>query len=271
MRTLSARERAAQVAATHRTLGRIAHGLWLLKVEGWFLDAMQAARKGDAFAPLRPVLTEQELADRACKEFGFPPGAGWAGAQDPWPPFPVGAHVDYAALKRYAGNRLVAEMLLAGEMQDAAVFGAATGPLTDPQELWAKAQRIVDEETRLERDLAPLRAVEQRGGQPGPVAEALARMEANFGEARQACLTGHSGMQGVTCTYGGLTPTGGYWLAADACQQGHGETCQLRAACEGAPTETRFSGWGDGFIWGVYACQACAETFRQVHPEWRVA
>jgi hypothetical protein len=96
-------------------------------------------------------------------------------------------------------------------------------------------------------------------------------MEANFSAARQACRTGHRDTAGVTCTYGGLTPTGGYWLAADTCERDHGETCQLRGVCEGAPTETRFAGWGDGFIWGVYACSACAQALRQVHPGWRAA
>lgn len=104
--------------------------------------------------------------------------------------------------------------------------------------------------------------------------EALARAEANFAAAKEACRTGHSDAEGVTCTYGGMSSAHGYWLAAEDCGLSHGEVCDLRAACDGADTQTGFRGREgsvlvDDWIWRVTACQPCADLYVAAHPEWR--
>jgi hypothetical protein len=77
-----------------------------------------------------------------------------------------------------------------------------------------------------------------------------------------ACLKGHA-----DCSYGGMTPSGGYWLAAEGCTENHCERC---AWC-GAEAVTGFAGWGDdgSSIWGVPACQPCADRWVAEHPEWK--
>lgn len=76
-----------------------------------------------------------------------------------------------------------------------------------------------------------------------------------------ACLQGH-----VDCTYGGLTPSGGYWLAIEDCGENHGDHC---AWCP-AEAATGFAGWADDgwSIWSVPACQPCADRWVAEHPEW---
>jgi hypothetical protein len=78
------------------------------------------------------------------------------------------------------------------------------------------------------------------------------------------CLTGHD-----DCTYGGMTPQSGYWLAADGCTRLHDERCAwcLEAA------ETGFSDWApDGFsIYRVPACMSCALQWTQIDPRWKRA
>ena len=77
-----------------------------------------------------------------------------------------------------------------------------------------------------------------------------------------ACLRGHA-----DCSYGGMTPGGGYWLAAGDCTENHGERC---AWCP-ADATTGFAGWGeDGWsIWSVPACQPCADRWVTERPEWK--
>ena len=76
-----------------------------------------------------------------------------------------------------------------------------------------------------------------------------------------ACLQGHA-----DCSYGGPTPSGGYWLAAEGCTENHCEHC---AWC-GAEAVTGFAGWGDdgSSIWGVPACREHAGAWIAEHPEW---
>ena len=76
-----------------------------------------------------------------------------------------------------------------------------------------------------------------------------------------ACLQGHP-----DCTYGGPTPSTGYWLAAEGCTENHGDHCVW---CP-AEAVTGFAGWGDDgwSIWGVPACQPCADRWVAEHPEW---
>ncbi len=91
---------------------------------------------------------------------------------------------------------------------------------------------------------------------------------ARFEAAKNTCFTGHE----AGCTYGGLTPSGGYWLAAVGCELNHGTRC---AMC-GADTEAkfRFRDWQDRdgalFVWEVPACRPCADREADLHPEtWR--
>ena len=89
---------------------------------------------------------------------------------------------------------------------------------------------------------------------------------ARFASAREMCFTGH----GDGCTYGGLTPAGGYWLAADGCTLDHGDMCTV---CGGEP-EARFGDWAseDGalLIWGVWLCAVCRDRELALNAEkWR--
>lgn len=101
--------------------------------------------------------------------------------------------------------------------------------------------------------------------------DALARAEANFAAAKELCRTGHADHG---CTYGGMSAQHGYWLATEDCPLGHGETCDLRAVCDGDPTVTGFIGsepdpgiWY--WVWRVTACQRCADLYADAHPEWK--
>ena len=80
--------------------------------------------------------------------------------------------------------------------------------------------------------------------------------------AVEACLTGHE-----NCSYGGMTPGTGYWLADEACDRKDSSDC---AWCD-AEAETGFVGWApDGVsIYGVPACQPCADRWVAEHPEWK--
>lgn len=97
----------------------------------------------------------------------------------------------------------------------------------------------------------------------------LARAEANFAAAKDLCRTGHE-----ACTYGGMAAANGYWLADEDCELNHGQTCDLKAVCDGAPAETGFLGREgvelvDDWIWRVCACQPCADLYVAAHPEWK--
>jgi hypothetical protein len=76
-----------------------------------------------------------------------------------------------------------------------------------------------------------------------------------------ACLTGHE-----QCTFGGMTPTSGYWLAAEDCDLNHGQTC---AWCPAEAT-TGFAGWGaDGWsMWQVPACEEHGAAWAAENPQW---
>jgi hypothetical protein len=102
---------------------------------------------------------------------------------------------------------------------------------------------------------------------------ALSRAEANFAAAQELCRTGHGSDGGAMCTYGGLAAANGYWLASESCELNHGETCDLRAVCDGAAAETGFHGREgmalvDDWIWRVCACQPCADLYVAAHPKW---
>jgi hypothetical protein len=86
---------------------------------------------------------------------------------------------------------------------------------------------------------------------------------ARFEAARQACIAGHE----HGCTYGGMSPSGGYWLAIGECPLDHGDVC---AVCGGEP-DSRFGDWDVGLlIWGVWLCSACTAREMALNPEkWR--
>lgn len=86
-------------------------------------------------------------------------------------------------------------------------------------------------------------------------------MQASWNAAVAACMTGHE-----NCSFGGMTPRSGYWLAAEECPLNHGETC---AWCPAEMT-TGFAGWGeDGWsLWQVPACEEHAAAWVAAHPEW---
>ncbi len=101
----------------------------------------------------------------------------------------------------------------------------------------------------------------------------IARAEANFAAAKELCRIGHPNGTGNSCTYGGTSPSNGYWLADENCEFDHGEICDLRAQCSGAPTEARFIGHEPDpkilyWIYQVTACGPCAQTWQQEHPEY---
>lgn len=78
---------------------------------------------------------------------------------------------------------------------------------------------------------------------------------ARFEAARQACFTGHE----AGCSYGGMSPAYGYWLAAEGCPLDHGDAC---AVCGGEATAA-FGDWhaegGDLLIWRVMLCGECRD------------
>lgn len=78
---------------------------------------------------------------------------------------------------------------------------------------------------------------------------------------------GHWKPEQTQCTYGGMAPNSGYWLADEDCPLNHGSTC---AWC---PTEatTGFAGWGDDSwsLWQVPACEEHGAAWAAGHPEWR--
>ena len=88
-------------------------------------------------------------------------------------------------------------------------------------------------------------------------------LQAGWDAAVTACLHGHE-----DCSYGGMSPQGGYWLADTECPLNHGERC---AWCP-APATTGFPGWADGTILGdiyrVPGCDPHAAQWAEAHPEW---
>lgn len=89
----------------------------------------------------------------------------------------------------------------------------------------------------------------------------MSELQAVWDATVEACLNGHD-----TCSYGGMTPGTGYWLADEACERKHGGECSW---CD-AEAVTGFAGWApDGVsIYGVPACQPCADRWVAGHPEW---
>jgi hypothetical protein len=86
-------------------------------------------------------------------------------------------------------------------------------------------------------------------------------LQSGWDAAIAACLSGHE-----QCTFGGMTPTSGYWLAAEDCDLNHGGVC---AWCPAEAT-TGFAGWGeDGWsLWQVPACEDHGAQWAAEHPEW---
>jgi hypothetical protein len=79
----------------------------------------------------------------------------------------------------------------------------------------------------------------------------------------QVCATGHD-----HCTFGGMSPSGGYWLIAEDCDRDHGELC---AFC-GQSGEVGFCDWVDGVAFGaiyrVVACDGCGQRWAALDPRW---
>ncbi len=99
----------------------------------------------------------------------------------------------------------------------------------------------------------------------GAVLVSDAEFRERFEMARWQCLHGHP----EGCTYGGMTPGGGYWLAVAECARDHGEAC---AVCGGEP-DACFGGWAGepgGDIWGVVLCDPCRARQIALEPgKWR--
>ena len=96
-----------------------------------------------------------------------------------------------------------------------------------------------------------------------------AEFRSRFEAAREACLTGHE----AGCSYGGLTPEGGYWLTFEGCELGHGGDCAVCGSACGED-DARFGDWvsedGALLIWGVTLCAACRDRELALNPEkWR--
>lgn len=89
----------------------------------------------------------------------------------------------------------------------------------------------------------------------------MSDLQAGWDAAVEACLTGHE-----DCSFGGMSPSGGYWLGAEDCPLNHGGTC---AWCP-EEASTGFAGWGpDGWsVWAVPACGEHAAAWVAEHPEW---
>jgi hypothetical protein len=86
-------------------------------------------------------------------------------------------------------------------------------------------------------------------------------LQAAWDAAVAACLTGHE-----NCSYGGMSPGRGYWLADVDCPLDHHDRCVW---CPAEPT-TGFAGWAEGgwSIWGVPACEDHAAEWAASRPEW---
>jgi hypothetical protein len=99
-------------------------------------------------------------------------------------------------------------------------------------------------------------------------------IDAAFDAAKDLCRTGHPAVDGIGgCSYGGMSSAYGYWLADSDCLLNHGETCDLRAACDGAEATTGFRASEPDpdiayWLYAVMACEACAELYAAGHPEW---
>lgn len=173
------------------------------------------------------------------------------------------ADASYQDLQRYAGILVYAEILRRTEAEDHLTFmGLGKEPTpTPPAELWAKAERLYDEQAaaKAERDRNAAALAAAAAASPE-----LARAAAAFEGAMDHCRTGHP----AGCTFGGLTPSSGYWMASEACELPHGETCQIRLECDGAEATAAFSDWHDGWIWRVFACHVCATAWRTAQPGW---
>lgn len=98
-----------------------------------------------------------------------------------------------------------------------------------------------------------------------PVSETTPDLQAGWDAAINECLTGHEG-DGYVCTFGGLTPSDGYWLAAEDCTLPHHDTC---AWCTDEPV-TAFRGWEEDTIYGVPACDEHANLWLEANPgKWK--
>lgn len=98
----------------------------------------------------------------------------------------------------------------------------------------------------------------------------MSAIDEAFNTAKELCCTGHPD---VGCSYGGMSSAHGYWLAVEECPLNHGETCDLKVACDGAEATTGFRGLEPNratlyWIYAVMACEACAELYAAGHPEW---
>lgn len=89
--------------------------------------------------------------------------------------------------------------------------------------------------------------------------ESSTAMQSAWDTAVAACLQGHE-----NCSYGGMSPAGGYWLADPDCPANHGDRCTW---CN-AEAVTGFAGWSGANIYGVPACQPHADAWTTQHPEW---
>lgn len=175
---------------------------------------------------------------------------GW-----PAPPEPGASFED---LQQYAQTMLVAEFFMAGEEADG---------LPAPYGLTAQQAWEMAESSRCELERMAAAKAEAAPVSRLPIDEA-------FNAAKELCRSGHPEVDDIGgCTYGGMSSAHGYWLADENCLLSHGETCDLRIACDGAEATTGFRGsepdpdiWY--WVWAVSACQSCADLYVAAHPEW---
>lgn len=165
----------------------------------------------------------------------------------PGPPCP---DAGFDEIQAYAQTMMVAEFLLACDARD----GLGPGPQLAPQQAWAMA----------ENHLHP----------KPPVLNLEQPLDRAFAAAKETCRTGHPPVgDGGGCSYGGMSPAYGYWLSDENCPLNHGDTCDLRAVCDGAGATTGFIGHDPDsdiawWIWAVMACRPCADVWVEAHPEW---
>lgn len=163
-----------------------------------------------------------------------------------WPD-PPGVDAGFNKIKAYAQTAMMADFILSAAAND---VDRPEESRPTPEQAWAMAKNYLHPK-------APTLDLEQ------PIDRA-------FAAAKETCRTGHP----AGCSYGGFSPSHGYWLSVEDCPLSHGNMCDLRAACDGAEATTGFIGHDPDpdhawWIWAVMACQPCADVWVAAHPEWK--
>jgi hypothetical protein len=243
------------------------HAAWVAGVEAKFTAAIEAIRRGEPFT-WEPQPPTEDAVNAAVLAKNAPDwsqdlqdaveAAHWPDDGYPKPP----ADGSYESLQRYANVRVLAEMLRGEEDIDERMLGIPV-PRATPAERWVRAGQLFD---RMQAETAEQERQEAVLAQRIAEDPDLARMEAAFTVAKEACRIGHD----AGCTYGGMSSAYGYWLIREDCDLAHGDTCAIRYACDGDDATTGFVGREPAdWIWVVPACQPCADAYAAKRPEYR--